>query len=63
MKKLMLEKEEQYKKDLEMLAKNTQKVDFSKDSIEGRDNGNLYLEEINELKLQVTTLEGEKDAN
>ena len=46
-----------------MLAKSKQKVDFSKDSIEAKDNGNLYLEEINDLKFQVTTLKGEKDAN
>ena len=48
MKKLMLENEEQYKKDLEMLeerlAKSTQKVDQATDtdSLEAKDNGNLY---------------------
>ena len=53
MKKLMLEKEEQYKKDLSILA---QKVDQVKDTDSFIDNL------INDLKLQVTTLKGEKDA-
>ena len=46
MKKLMLENEEQYKKDLEMLEEKlaTQKIDQATDtdSLEAKDNGNLY---------------------